>query len=68
MVISVPLARIPTPIADQNRIIAALDMGTNSFHMVVVRIDVALPAFTIIAREKESVRLGDCEPKTGNGM
>jgi len=66
MVISVPLARIPTPIPDQNRIIAALDMGTNSFHMVVVRIDVALPAFTIIAREKESVRLGDCEPKTGN--
>lgn len=66
MVSSVPLVRIPNPSAEQNRILAALDMGTNSFHMVVVRIDVALPAFTIIAREKESVRLGDCDPKTGN--
>ncbi|MDF0552081.1 Ppx/GppA phosphatase family protein [Kamptonema sp. UHCC 0994] len=66
MVSSVPLVRIPTPPAEQNRILAALDMGTNSFHMVVVRIDVALPAFTIIASEKESVRLGNCDPKTGN--
>ena len=66
MVSSVPLVRIPTPPAEQNRILAALDMGTNSFHMVIVRIDVALPAFTIIAREKESVRLGNCDPKTGN--
>ncbi|OCR00993.1 exopolyphosphatase [Oscillatoriales cyanobacterium USR001] len=66
MVISVPLARIPTPLTTQNRIIAAIDMGTNSFHMVIVRIDTTLPAFTIIAREKETVRLGDCEPKTGN--
>jgi exopolyphosphatase/guanosine-5'-triphosphate,3'-diphosphate pyrophosphatase len=32
---------------------------------VVARIDPKLPAFTIIAREKDTVRLGDCEPKTG---
>lgn len=50
---------------ESNRIIAAIDMGTNSFHMVVARIDAKLPAFTIIAREKDTVRLGDCEPKTG---
>ncbi|MEG5019217.1 MULTISPECIES: Ppx/GppA phosphatase family protein [unclassified Microcoleus] len=53
------------PSAESNRIIAAIDMGTNSFHMVVARIDPKLPAFTIIAREKDTVRLGDCEPKTG---
>jgi exopolyphosphatase/guanosine-5'-triphosphate,3'-diphosphate pyrophosphatase len=47
--------------AESNRIIAAIDMGTNSFHMVVARIDPKLPAFTIIAREKDTVRLGDCE-------
>jgi hypothetical protein len=57
--------------AESNRIIAAIDMGTNSFHMVVARIDAKLPAFTIIAREKDTVRLGDCEantnsPKLGN--
>ena len=51
--------------AESNRIIAAIDMGTNSFHMVVARIDPKLPAFAIIAREKDTVRLGDCEAKTG---
>ncbi|MEG3845835.1 Ppx/GppA phosphatase family protein [Microcoleus sp. herbarium19] len=51
--------------AESNRIIAAIDMGTNSFHMVVARIDRKLPAFAIIAREKDTVRLGDCEAKTG---
>lgn len=66
MLKSVPVMRIPAPDVEQHRIIAAVDMGTNSLHMVVVRIDPSLPAFTIIAREKETVRLGDREPKTGN--
>ncbi|WP_373539887.1 HD domain-containing protein [Chamaesiphon sp.] len=47
-------------------IVAAIDIGTNSVHMVVVRIVTSLPAFTIIAREKETVRLGDRDPQTGN--
>lgn len=47
-------------------ILAAIDIGTNSIHMVVVQIDGTLPAFTIIAREKDTVRLGDRDPKTGN--
>lgn len=47
-------------------ILAAIDIGTNSVHMIVVRIDPTLPAFSIIAREKETVRLGDKDPKTGN--
>jgi exopolyphosphatase/guanosine-5'-triphosphate,3'-diphosphate pyrophosphatase len=34
--------------------------------MVVVRIEPALPAFTIIAKEKDTVRLGDRDPKTGD--
>ncbi len=46
--------------------IAAIDIGTNSIHMVVVRIVAELPAFTIVAREKETVRLGDRDPQTGN--
>jgi exopolyphosphatase/guanosine-5'-triphosphate,3'-diphosphate pyrophosphatase len=52
--------------AESNRIIAAIDMGTNSFHMVVARIDSKLPAFTIIAREKDTVRLGDCGANTNS--
>lgn len=55
-----------TPTAQQERILAAIDIGTNSIHMVVVRIDSSLPTFTIIAREKDTVRLGDRDPKTGN--
>ncbi len=51
---------------EQSRILAAIDIGTNSIHMVVVQIDPTLPAFTIIAKEKDTVRLGNRDPKTGN--
>lgn len=56
---------IYTQNAEQDRILAAIDIGTNSIHMVVVRIKPTLPAFTIIAKEKDTVRLGDCDPKIG---
>ncbi|BAZ65359.1 MAG: Ppx/GppA family phosphatase [Pelatocladus maniniholoensis HA4357-MV3] len=49
----------------QQRIIAAIDLGTNSLHMVIVRIETTLPAFSIIGREKETVRLGDRDLVTG---
>ncbi len=52
--------------SEQDRILAAIDIGTNSIHMVVVRINPTLPAFTIIAKEKDTVRLGDRNPKTGD--
>jgi exopolyphosphatase / guanosine-5'-triphosphate,3'-diphosphate pyrophosphatase len=47
------------------KIIAAIDIGTNSIHMVIVQIEPSLPAFTVIAKEKEPVRLGDRHPTTG---
>lgn len=56
---------IPSAIVD-GQILAAIDLGTNSLHMVVVSIDPHLPAFTIIAREKDPVRLGDRDLATGN--
>ncbi|MDM9584457.1 Ppx/GppA phosphatase family protein [Nostoc sp. GT001] len=56
---------IPTQPSKQHRIIAAIDLGTNSLHMVVVKIDPTLPAFSIIAKEKETVRLGDRNLTTG---
>ena len=47
------------------RPLAAIDLGTNSFHVVVARVGgiegadgPAGPAFEVIAREKEMVRLG----------
>jgi exopolyphosphatase/guanosine-5'-triphosphate,3'-diphosphate pyrophosphatase len=53
-------------ISSRKPIIAAIDIGTNSIHMVVVQIEPHLPAFTIIAKEKDTVRLGDRDPKTGD--
>jgi exopolyphosphatase / guanosine-5'-triphosphate,3'-diphosphate pyrophosphatase len=46
------------------RILAAIDVGTNSIHMVVVKIQPDLPAFSIIDREKETVRLGNFDETT----
>ena len=50
----------------QERVISAIDIGTNSIHMVIVKIDPSLPAFNIVAREKDTVRLGDRDPETGD--
>jgi len=47
------------------KIIAAIDIGTNSIHMVVVKIEPSLPAFSVIAKEKDTVRLGDRDSETG---
>lgn len=53
------------PALTSDRVLAAIDVGTNSIHMAVVKIQPALPAFTIIAREKATVRLGDREKQSG---
>jgi exopolyphosphatase / guanosine-5'-triphosphate,3'-diphosphate pyrophosphatase len=68
MVDLVSASWVTTPIqtVEEHRIIAAIDLGTNSLHMVVVKIDPTLPAFSIIARDKETVRLGDRDLVTGN--
>ncbi|MBE9209165.1 Ppx/GppA family phosphatase [Nostoc sp. LEGE 06077] len=57
---------VKTQPIQQHRIIAAIDLGTNSLHMVVVKIDPTLPAFSIFTREKETVRLGDRDLTTGD--
>jgi exopolyphosphatase/guanosine-5'-triphosphate,3'-diphosphate pyrophosphatase len=57
---------LSTSTPEQHRILAAIDMGTNSIHMVIVEIDPMLRTFTIIAREKATVRLGERDPQTGD--
>ncbi|MBD2462371.1 Ppx/GppA family phosphatase [Oscillatoria sp. FACHB-1407] len=54
-----------SPDLERDRILAAIDVGTNSIHMVVVQVQPKLPSFTIIAREKTTVRLGDRNKATG---
>jgi exopolyphosphatase / guanosine-5'-triphosphate,3'-diphosphate pyrophosphatase len=48
-----------------DRIIAAIDIGTNSIHMVIVKVSVSIPSFSVIATEKATVRLGERCAKTG---
>ncbi len=50
-----------TPL-DGERMLAAIDIGTNSIHMVVVRIEPDFPSFRIIDKQKDTVRLGDFAP------
>ncbi len=57
---------VPASPAGVHPVLAAIDIGTNSIHMVVVRIDPRLPNFTIISREKATVRLGEVCPETGS--
>ncbi|MDJ0632362.1 MAG: Ppx/GppA phosphatase family protein [Xenococcaceae cyanobacterium MO_188.B29] len=52
--------------SDRQSIIAAIDIGTNSIHMVIVKIEPDLPSFSIIAKEKDTVRLGERDSKTGD--
>jgi len=60
------LVNFPVMAIEHERILAAIDIGTNSIHMVVVRVLPVLPGFSIIAKEKTTVRLGDRDKATGN--
>lgn len=51
---------------DAEFVLAAIDIGTNSIHMVVAKIDASLPTFHVIGKEKETVRLGDFCESTGD--
>ncbi|MEM6869101.1 MAG: Ppx/GppA family phosphatase, partial [Cyanobacteria bacterium P01_C01_bin.121] len=68
-----PNSSSPLPIGDRLKgkdgaefVLAAIDIGTNSIHMVVVSIDPSLPSFNIIGKEKDTVRLGDFCEATGD--
>lgn len=42
----------------QSKFLAAIDIGTNSFHMVIVTIEPGKTKFKVVDKVKESVRLG----------
>jgi len=48
----------------KNRILAAVDLGSNSFHMIVARMD-ATGSLSVIDRLRETVRLGGGLTKSG---
>ena len=47
------------------RRVGAIDIGTNSTHLLVSSVDPALGTFSIIQAEKSTTRLGERDPETG---
>jgi exopolyphosphatase/guanosine-5'-triphosphate,3'-diphosphate pyrophosphatase len=48
------------------RRVAAIDIGTNSIHLLIAAIDPALNTFSVLQAEKSTVRLGERDPETGD--
>ena len=67
-VISVPDAQSSAGIPggeDRTRKLAAIDIGTNSTHLLIAAVDSTLGTFSIELAEKSTTRLGERDPETG---
>jgi len=60
------MALAPSPPQAGRRRVAAIDIGTNSIHLVIAEVDVALSSFSVLHTEKATVRLGERDPETGD--
>ena len=68
MGISEPSAASPaesTPGAGERRV-AAIDIGTNSIHLLIAAVDPVLHSFRVLVAEKSTTRLGERDPVTGD--
>ena len=52
-------------LSGQPRRIAAIDIGTNSTHLLVASVDTTLRTFSIVQAEKFTTRLGERDPESG---
>jgi len=48
------------------RRVAAIDIGTNSIHLLVAEVDPELRSFSVVLAEKATTRLGERDPHTGD--
>jgi exopolyphosphatase/guanosine-5'-triphosphate,3'-diphosphate pyrophosphatase len=53
------------PRSDRRRV-AAIDIGTNSIHLLIAEVDEALRSFSVLLAEKATTRLGERDPETGD--
>ena len=63
-----PMVQIPHPdgaAADGQRRVAAIDIGTNSIHLLIAAIDPLLHSFNVVLVEKATTRLGERDPISG---
>ena len=49
----------------QSRRVAAIDIGTNSIHLVIAAVDPLLGSFNLLVTEKATTRLGERDPDSG---
>ena len=52
-------------LSGQRQRIAAIDIGTNSTHLLVASVDTTLRTFSIVQAEKSTTRLGERDPESG---
>jgi exopolyphosphatase/guanosine-5'-triphosphate,3'-diphosphate pyrophosphatase len=50
----------------EERRVAAIDIGTNSIHLLIAAVDPALHSFRVLLAEKSTTRLGERDPVTGD--
>ncbi|MGB5134659.1 MAG: Ppx/GppA phosphatase family protein [Prochlorococcaceae cyanobacterium] len=48
------------------RRVAAIDIGTNSIHLLIAEVDVQLSTFSVLLAEKSTTRLGERDPDSGD--
>jgi exopolyphosphatase/guanosine-5'-triphosphate,3'-diphosphate pyrophosphatase len=54
------------PLPAGRRRVAAIDIGTNSIHLLIAEVDGALSSFSVLHCEKATARLGERDPETGD--
>jgi exopolyphosphatase/guanosine-5'-triphosphate,3'-diphosphate pyrophosphatase len=48
------------------RLVASIDIGTNSIHLLIAAVDPVLRSFRVVLAEKSTTRLGERDPETGD--
>ena len=57
---------MPQAVNAPTRKVAAIDIGTNSIHLVIAAVDPALGSFNVVVTEKSATRLGERDPDRGD--
>jgi hypothetical protein len=60
------MAQAPIPLQAGRRRVAAIDIGTNSIHLLIAEVDEQLPSFSVLLAEKATTRLGERDPVSGD--
>ena len=63
-----PSSMVQAPNLQQagRRRVAAIDIGTNSIHLLVAEVDPELSSFSVVLAEKATTRLGERDPHSGD--